>query len=74
LSSETCAGYRLVSQGKTMDNLSTANSTDISNMIGALELDDHHLTSCSDRALEASVQTPTRPTPFCHTFTPSCGR
>jgi hypothetical protein len=39
-----------------MDNLSTANSTDISNMIGALELDDH-LESHSDGVLEAAEAT-----------------
>jgi hypothetical protein len=43
----------LISQGKTMDNLSTASSTDISSLIGALELGDHP-TSHSDGAVEAA--------------------
>jgi hypothetical protein len=40
-----------------MNNLSTATSTDISGLIGALELDDH-LESHSDGVLEATVMSP----------------
>jgi len=60
LSSETCAGYRLVSQGKTMDNLSTG-STDITSQIGALELGDR-LASHNDGVLEAAGTTLIGPT------------
>ena len=44
-----------------MDNLSTANSTDISNMIGALELGDR-LASHNDGVLEAAGATLIGPT------------
>jgi hypothetical protein len=50
---KTCVHCPSISQGKTMDNLSTA-STDISSQIGALELGDH-LESYGDGVLEAST-------------------
>jgi hypothetical protein len=40
-----------------MSKLATVSNTDISNQIGALELDDH-VESHSDGVLEASVQSP----------------
>ena len=55
--------FSLISEGALMNNLSTANSTDISSQIGALELADH-LESHGDGVLETAAGTSFGPPPY----------